>query len=157
MPCNDQCFHPDTNMKNIKNRQFVLAVLTVYITYEVIDLFIHMIVLREAYTMYKALWRVDMAQTSWIFFMTALVQAVFFVLFFDVGYEKKGFREGIRFGLLFGLLMSFVGIFNQYAMYPVPLWLAWQWFAYGLIQFMVCGIALSLYYQKLFPRNQSQG
>jgi hypothetical protein len=43
--------------------------------------------------------------------------------------------------------MSFVSIFNQYAVYPIPLWLAWQWFAYGLIQFMICGIVVALIYQ----------
>lgn len=85
-----------------------------------------------------------MTQTAWIFILTALVQALFFVYFFGVGFENKGIREGIRYDFLFGLMMSFVGIFNQYGMYPVPLWLAWQWFAYGLIQFMLCGIALSM-------------
>jgi hypothetical protein len=121
--------------------------LAVFITYEVLDLFIHMVVLRDTYQELQGLWRTNMIGTAWILFLTALVQSIIFVYFFTVGFESKGVREGIRYGFIFGLLMSFVGIFNQYAVYPVPLWLAWQWFAYGLIQFMVCGIVVALVFQ----------
>jgi hypothetical protein len=43
--------------------------------------------------------------------------------------------------------MNAVGIFNQYAVYPVPFTLALQWFIYGMIEFVICGLIAAMIYK----------
>jgi len=80
-------------------------------------------------------------------YITAFVFSFLFIYIFTKGYEGKGVAEGIRYGLIIGLLMLVVGMFNQYAVYPIPLNLTIQWFIYGLIQFIIVGIVAALIYR----------
>jgi hypothetical protein len=83
----------------------------------------------------------------WIMYVTALIFSFLFVYIFSKGYEGRGIQEGIRYGLIIGLLMNVVGMFNQYAVYPLPLGLVIQWFIYGVIQFIICGIVVAALYK----------
>ena len=48
-----------------------------------------------------------------------------------------------------GLFMSIPFGFYSYAMYPLPFLLCLQWFIYGLIEFVICGlIAAAIYKPK---------
>ena len=132
----------------MSTKKFVISVLAVFLAYEAINSFMHFIALRDYYEELTHLWRKEMPNKMWVMYLTSLVQAIIFVYFFSVGFVGRGVREGVRYGFIFGVLMCFVNIFNQYAIYPVPLGLAWQWFAYGLIQFMICGIVVALVYQS---------
>jgi len=85
----------------------------------------------------------------WIIHITNFIFSFLFVYIFTKGYENKGIVEGLRFGLIIGLLMNVVGMFNQYAVYPLPFSLAIQWFIYGIIQYVICGaVAASIYREK---------
>jgi len=53
----------------------------------------------------------------------------------------------LRYGLLIGILMLVVGMFNQWAVYPLPIGLVVQWFIFGLIQIMICGVVAALIYR----------
>jgi hypothetical protein len=94
----------------------------------------------KAYQALENVWRPDMMQKMWIIYVTSLVFSFLFVYIFSKGYEGKGIFEGVRYGLIIGLLMNVVGMFNQYAVYPIPIGLIIQWFIYGVIQFIICGI-----------------
>lgn len=83
----------------------------------------------------------------WIMYITSFIFAVLFVYIFTKGYENAGIAEGVRYGLIVGLLMNVVGMFNQYAIYPVPFNLVLQWFVYGMIQFIIYGIVAALIYK----------
>jgi hypothetical protein len=56
------------------------------------------------------------------------------------GYEGRGIAEGVRYGLVIGLLVNVMGMFNQYAVYPIAIGLTIQWFIYSVIQFIIYGI-----------------
>jgi hypothetical protein len=83
--------------------------------------------------------------------MPSLVFAFLFVYIFSRGYEGSGIGEGVSYGLLIGLLMNVVGMFNQYAVYPIPLVLTIQWFVYEVIQYTICGIVAAALFK---PANQ---
>ena len=70
-----------------------------------------------------------------------------FVYIFIKGYEGKGVVEGVRYGFRIGILMNVMGMFNQYAVYPIPFTLAIQWFIFAMIEFIICGIIVSLIYK----------
>jgi len=80
--------------------------------------------------------------------VTSLVFSFGFVFIFTKGFEGKGMAEGIRYGLIMGIFVMFIGMFNQYATYPISLSLAIQWFIYGLIELMIAGAVTALIYKK---------
>ena len=128
-------------------KRFVVAVIVVFITFQIFDFIIHRIILAPTYQKLESLWRPDMMSKMWIFHVTSFVVSLLFVFIFTKGYEGRGIGEGIRYGLLIGLLMNVAGIFNQYAVYPIPFTLIFQWFIYGMIVFIICGIIAALIYK----------
>ena len=131
----------------MNKKRFLLASIAVFVVFEILDWIIHSKILSRTYMNLQHLWRPDMMDKMWIMYITAFIFSFLFVYIFTKGYEGKGVAEGIRYGLIIGLLMLVVGMFNQYAVYPIPLNLTIQWFIYGLIQFIIVGIVAALIYK----------
>ena len=130
---------------NIK--RFIIAVIAVFVTFQVLDFIIHGQILSQEYRSLSQVWRPDMMSKMWIMVITSLIMSILFVYVFIKGYEKKGILEGLRYGLIIGLFMIGVGSFNQYVVYPVPFSLAVKWFIFGMIEFTVAGIIVSAIYK----------
>ena len=131
----------------MNKKNFILTSIVVFVVYEVVNSIIHFLILSGAYQALAEVWRPDMMQKMWIVYVTALIFSFLFVYIFSKGYEGRGIQEGIRYGLIIGLLMNVVGMFNQYAVYPLPFGLVIQWFIYGVIQFILCGIVAAALYK----------
>ncbi len=131
----------------MNKKRFILASIAVFVVFEILDWIIHSKILSRTYMNLQHLWRPDMLDKMWIMYITAFIFSFLFVYIFTKGYEGKGVAEGIRYGLIIGLLMLVVGMFNQYAVYPIPSNLTIQWFIYGLIQFIIVGIVAALIYR----------
>ena len=131
----------------MNTKKFILASIGVFFTFEILDLIVHSILLSNTYDQLNHIWRPDMDSKMWIMFVTALIFSFLFVYIFTKGYEGKGIVEGIKYGLIIGLLMLIVGLFNQYAVYPLPFILIIQWFVFGLMEFIACGIIAALIYK----------
>ena len=68
------------------------------------------------------------------------------MFFFVKGYENKGIMEGIRYGAYMGIFVSLVMSYQNYVVFPIPYWLALQWFVYGFIISVILGVtAASIY------------
>lgn len=131
---------------NIK--RVIIASIAVFITYQVLDYVIHGVILMGIYESMQDVWRADMESKMWIMMVTSLFFSFLFTIIFAKGYEDKGLIEGVRYGVLIGLLMNVVGMFNQYVIYPVPFSLALQWFIFGTIEIIICGIVVAALYKK---------
>ena len=131
---------------NIK--RFIWAGIAVFFTFQVLDLLFHGLILGRMYGALKEVWRPDMMSKMWILHVTCLFLSFMFVYIFSKNYEEKGIAEGARYGLIIGLLINVAGMFNQYAVYPIPFSLAIQWFIYAIIEFVICGIVASLIYKS---------
>lgn len=131
----------------MNGKRFILASIVVFVVYEITNWIVHSLILSGVYQRLQSLWRFDMMDKMWIMYVTAFIFSFLFVYIFTKGYEGKGVAEGFRYGLYIGLLMNIVGMFNQYAVYPVPLSLTIQWFIYGMIQFIIIGIVTALIYR----------
>ena len=83
----------------------------------------------------------------WIMYILDLVWSFFFVFFFVKGYENKGIIEGLRFGLYIAIFFNLVNVYGQFTVYPIPYYLALQWFLYGLVQALILGAAAALVYK----------
>jgi len=128
-------------------KKYVLAVLAVFVVFELLDFLIHGVILASSYESLQSIWRHNMMDYMWVMYVTAFIWSVFFVYIFTKGYQNRGWLEGLRYGLLIGILMLVVGMFNQWAVYPLPIGLVVQWFIFGLIQIMICGVVAALIYR----------
>jgi hypothetical protein len=130
---------------NIK--RFILASIAVFVTFQALDFIIHGLILMSTYQSLTHLWRPDMMSLMWIMYLSSFFMSFMFVYIFTKGYENRGIMEGLRFGVVIGLFMNVVGMFSQYAMYPIPFSLTMQWFLYGMAEFIIAGIVAAAVYR----------
>lgn len=129
-------------------KRFIAAVISVFFTFMALDFIIHNIILMDEYASLKNLWRPDMQSLLWMMPVITFIMSILVTSLFIRGYQERGIMEGLNFGILVGLMTNGLGAFSQYWMYPVPLSLAVKWFVFGLIEFIIAGIILSLVYRK---------
>ena len=128
-------------------KRLLLAALAVFVSFQILDYVIHMLILSADYEAIASVWRTNMMDMMWIMYISGIILSLLFVYIFTKGYQGKGIMEGIRYGLLIGVLMMVVGSLNQYVIYPVPIELAIKWIIFGLIEFMIAGIITALIYK----------
>lgn len=130
---------------NIK--RFILAAIAVFVTFQALDFIIHGWILSSTYATLMHLWRPDMMSLMWIMYLSSFFMSFMFVYIFTKGYENRGIMEGLRFGVVIGLFMNVIGMFSQYAMYPIPFSLTIQWLLYGMAEFIIAGIVAAAVYR----------
>ncbi len=130
-------------------KRYIIASFAAFILFEIFNFVIHGLILAGAYEATAAIWRSDMDSIMWIIYLVDLVKAFLFVYIFIKGYQARGWHEGLRFGFIIGLFVSLGTGFESYATYPIPFSMALQWFIYGVVQFILCGILTALIYKPL--------
>lgn len=131
---------------NIK--RYLAAGFAVFITFQVLDYFIHSIILAPVYASLANVWRPDMMSLMWMMPLTSFLFSYLMAWIFVKGYEDRGIMEGVRFGILMCLFANGIGGLSQYSMYPLPFSLIVKWFLFGLPEFILAGIVLSLVYKN---------
>lgn len=125
-----------------------LGFVVVFILMVICSYIVNSLILASTYQSLQNLWRPDMMSKMWIFYLVMLFQAFFFSFIFSKGYEGKGIAEGVRYGLYIGIWMSVGMAYATYAMIAIPYSMALQWFIYGVIEYVIYGIALALVFGK---------
>jgi hypothetical protein len=128
-----------------------IGFIVVFVLMVILGYIIDTLILGSTYESLTNIWRPDMQSKMWIFYLVMLFQAFFFSFIFSKGYEGKGIAEGVRYGLYIGIWLSVGMAYGSYAMIPIPYSLALQWFIYGVIQYIIYGIALALIFRKKAP------
>jgi hypothetical protein len=129
-------------------KKVLLGFIVVFILMEIASYIVNMLILGPTYESLQNLLRPDMQSKWWIFQVVMLFQAFFFSFIFSKGFEGKGIAEGVRYGLYIGIWMSVGKAYATYAMIAIPYSLALQWFIFGVIEYVVYGIALALVFGK---------
>ncbi len=130
------------------NKKLWLGVLVVFVVLAVCETIVNMLLMSSAYMATAALWRPQAEMKVWLFYVIYVFVAFFFTLIFSKGYEGKGVAEGLRYGFYVGMMMAVPMAYGTYASMPVPYSLALQWFLYGLVEYMLCGVAVAVVYGK---------
>ena len=132
----------------MNTRRFIIASLVVFAGFEIIDMIIHGGILAKTYEGMN-IWRSDMMSKMWIFHLGSFVMAFLFTFIFIKGHENKGIAEGARYGVVIGLFANIPYGFYSYAMYPLPFSLCLQWFVFGMIEFIICGLIAAAIYKPV--------
>ena len=135
------------------NKKVWLGFVAVFIVFEILMFLVDGVFLAGAYRSIQNVWRSDMNSKMWIFHVVNIFIAFFFSFIFSKGYQKKGILEGVRYGLYIGLWMSIPAAYATYAMIAIPHSLALQWLIYGVIEYIIAGIALALVFKERKPRG----
>ncbi|PKL83596.1 MAG: hypothetical protein CVV24_04245 [Ignavibacteriae bacterium HGW-Ignavibacteriae-3] len=127
-------------------KKMIIAVVSVFILYEVTNFLIHGLILAGTYQGLANVFRSmeEMNRMMWRMWIADLVWSFFFVFIFTKGYQNKGIMEGARYGLYIALFMNFMAAVAQNVVYPVPYTLSLQWFIFGAIQSIFLGIIIAL-------------
>ena len=126
------------------NKKVWMGFVAAYVTFAILGYIVNNVILMSTYQSLASVWRPDIQQKLWIFWVTGLFYSFFFSFIFSKGYEGKGIAEGVRYGLYIGLMMEIPAAYGQYAVYAVPYPLALQWFIYGTVENIVAGIVLAM-------------
>ena len=130
------------------NKKLWLGVLAVFVVIAAWETIVIMVLLSAAYHATASLWRPEAEMKIWLFYVVYLFVAFFFTLIFSKGYEGKGGAEGLRYGFYVGMMMAVPMAYGTYGSMPIPYSLALQWFLYGLIEYVLCGMAVALVFGK---------
>lgn len=133
----------------MNTKRFALAVIAVYVVYQILGYLIHEVWLAETYASLAHVWRpeAELLSKTWIMFVTSFVFCVFFVYIFVRGYENRGIAEGLRYGLIIGLFFSIPQAYESYVILPIPYSLALKWFLSGVVASLVLGAVAALTYK----------
>jgi hypothetical protein len=130
------------------NKKVWIGSLVVFIVFGIISFIVNGILLKNAYIATQNLWRADMNSLMWIYYVINAVGAFFFTFIFSKGYEKKGIMEGVRYGFYIGVWISIGMAYGTYAMIAIPYAMALQWFIYGIIEYIIAGVALAMVFKE---------
>jgi hypothetical protein len=136
------------------NKKLWIAFPVIFIVWNVLNFVVHTLLLGGDYQSEEMmkLWRPDMMQKMWIFYLNTFIQSFFFVLIFSKWYKGKGITEGIQYGVYTGFLMTIGMAYSTYAMFPIPYIIAEKWFIFGMLHFIILGVVTAL----VFGKGQSE-
>jgi len=126
----------------VRIKRYLLACLALFLVALAWNALVHLVLLRRANLAVQHLFRPDLAGLAWL----SLVVTAGMVALFAWGYVRfardASVAEGARYALYFALVAGLLVDLNQYALYPIPAWVAAAWFAGGLVEFQLYALLL---------------
>ena len=119
-------------------KRLIGAVLSIFVSWNIIDFIIHGIILSSSYQETAKLWRPMEEMKMPLMYGVTLAFTICFVLIYGL-VERKSIARGIMYGTLFGLATGISMGFGTYSYMPIPINLAWGWLAGTLVEMMVAG------------------
>jgi len=130
------------------NKKVWIGFIVVFIVLEILDFLVHGVILAGAYKSIQGVFRPDMNSKMWMYYVINIVTAFFFTFIFSKGYEKKGIMEGVRYGFYIGVWMSVGMALGTDAMIKLGRSMTIQWLIYGVIEYIIAGIALAIVFKE---------
>ncbi len=120
-------------------KRTIMTIVIIFLAWSVMDFIIHGMLLSSAYEATANLWRPMDEMNMPLMYLVTLIFTMSFVLIYAFLVSEKSLSSGIKFGALFGLAMGASMGFGSYSYMPIPLSLAWSWFAGSLVEAIVAG------------------
>lgn len=126
------------------NRRLYFAIAAVFIAWSVMDFIIHGVLLKPTYDATATLWRPEAEMKMALMSLVTLIFSICFVMIYALWIEVKSTLRAVQYGLIFGLATGVSMGFGSYSYMPIPLSLAWSWFAASLAEALVAGLLTGL-------------
>lgn len=108
-------------------RNCVVAMIAVFVSWEVPDYSIHRMNLTELYEQTASLWRLMEDMKPGLMVVAVLLSALGYVLIYSLLIKDKTLKNGLLFGLLFGIVTRVSMGYGTYSVQPIPYSLALGW------------------------------
>lgn len=132
-------------------KKVLLGFIVVFILVFALDYVVNMYLMASEYKATENLWRKPEEMKMGVIIISQIFFSFFFTLIFSKGWEGRGIAEGIRYGVYVTFMMMIPAAYMTYATMPVPYSLSLKWFLFGLVQYIIYGVALSLIFGKKEP------
>lgn len=120
-------------------KQTISAGLAIFVTWTILDIILHGLLLRSTYEATASLWHPLNEMNQPLIFLVTLVLIACFVLVYALLVGPKSLARGLRYGALFGLATGIAAGFGTYIHMLIPLALVWSWFLGGWIKAIAAG------------------
>jgi hypothetical protein len=125
-------------------KKFLLAVVAVFVAWEVLDFIIHTMVLAQQYKDTASLWRPEGEMKMGLMIIVTLISSVAFCYLYDAFVKDKSMTNAVKFGLVFGIGTGIGMGYGTYSVQPITYMIAFTWFLGTVIESTVAGLLLGL-------------
>jgi hypothetical protein len=129
-------------------KRILLAILSVFLLWSVLDFVIHGIILRPAYEATASLWRPMAQMKMGLMYVTVLIAASMFVLIYAWLITRKSLGTGFIYGFLYGIGVGVGMGYGTYSVMPIPYSMALAWFLGALVEATLGGLLLGMILRK---------
>jgi hypothetical protein len=129
-------------------KRILLAILSVFLLWSVLDFVIHGIILRPAYEATASLWRPMAQMKMGLMYVTVLIAASMFVLIYAWLITRKSLGTGFIYGFLYGIGVGVGMGYGTYSVMPIPYSMALTWFLGALVEATLGGLILGMILRK---------
>lgn len=121
-------------------KRIVLAVVAVFVAWQVMDFLLHAVLLQSTYAATAELWRPMPEMKMGLMRLVCLVSAVCFVCLYAWLVRPKSWAAGLSYGLIFGVGAGVSMGFGTFCVMPIPQNLAMAWFIGTIVEAAVAGL-----------------
>jgi hypothetical protein len=121
-------------------KRVILAVLAVFVAWQLLDFVIHGVVLMKAYQETASLWRPMAEMKMALMRLVGLVAATTFVVIYAGFIHERSVATGLKYGLIFGLGAGVSMGLGTYSVMPIPPVVAVGWLVGTVIESSVGGL-----------------
>jgi len=121
-------------------KRTVLAIIAVFVAWQVLDFLIHGVILRSTYEATASLWRPMAEMKMGLMRVVGLVAAVCFVCLYAWLVRPKCWATGLSYGLIFGVGTGFSMGYGTYCVVAIPQSIALTWCLGSMVEAAIAGL-----------------
>ncbi|MEN8162564.1 MAG: hypothetical protein ABFS37_00405 [Acidobacteriota bacterium] len=121
-----------------------LAIVSVFVVWQIMDFIIHTIILAPQYAATASLWRPEGEMKMGLMMVVSLIGATCFCLVYDRFFAEKNLTNGALYGLIWGIGVGSSMGHGSYSVMPLPYALALGWFLATVAAAVVAGVLVGV-------------
>jgi hypothetical protein len=125
-------------------KRSIIAVIAVFVLWQVLDFIIHGVLLSGIYQETQELWRPMDEMKSWVMALVTIIASAVFVSIYSLYFKERNLVIAIKYGLIFGIGAGVTMGYGAYAFMPIPYSIAISWFLGTLVESVLAGLVLGL-------------
>jgi len=122
----------------------IISIIAIFIAWAILDYVIHGMMLQQTYAATAQLWRPMDEMKVPLMYLVTLAYITCFVLIYAIFIRNKSLFTGVKFGALYGAAAGISMGFGSFSYMPIPLSLAFSWFAGMLVKSVIAGALAGL-------------